>query len=335
MTRSREQEEDEEDPRVAFIHETNSTFIMQDLRLLGEVARVADVRFAKIADIPKLVRAISRSQVVFVWFAAGRAAALSTFVGKLLRKRVIIVAGGTEVSRDPRFRGTSIRSRLRFQVAVLAINAADLVTCVSEFTRKEVESVARPRECRVIYNGVDTMRLNGGDLANKEKGDSILTIQSGALWLKGIDRFVRVAQILPHRSFLIAGPVRDSELPRQTLPQNITLVGRLGPDELLPLLQSARFYCQLSRYESFGVALVEAMACECAPIASGAGALAEVVNGTGFLVPDGDPEVVATLIEANWSAAPDIGRSARERVVRSFSSERRKDALRSMIQDIL
>jgi glycosyltransferase involved in cell wall biosynthesis len=313
---------------VAFVHETLSTFIMQDLEILSDIAQVTDVRFAKMSDIPKLVRGIRGSDIVYVWFAAGRAAALSILVGRALRKKVIVVAGGTEVARDSSFRGRSMRSRFRFLAAVRALNAADLVTCVSEFTKAEVESISHPKSCKVVYNGVDVVRLERGGAT---KGEEILTIHSGALWIKGIDRFVRLAEILPHRRFLIVGPLRD-ELSAQVLPGNVVLTGRLGRSELLPVLQSARFYCQLSRYESFGVALAEAMACECAPIASSSGALPEIVDGTGFLVSEGDPDTVARLIEENWSAAPDIGRSARDRVSRSFTSERRKEALRNVIE---
>jgi glycosyltransferase involved in cell wall biosynthesis len=67
--------------------------------------------------------------------------------------------------------------------------------------------------------------------------------------------------------------------------------------EVVPLLQRARFYCQLSRREGFGVAVAEAMACKCVPMVSDSGALPEVVRQCGVIVPNDDPAKPARAIE--------------------------------------
>ena len=49
-------------------------------------------------------------------------------------------------------------------------------------------------------------------------------------------------------------------------------------------------YCQLSITESFGVTLLEAMACGCVPVVARRDALPELAGDAGFQVPYGDVE---------------------------------------------
>ena len=55
-------------------------------------------------------------------------------------------------------------------------------------------------------------------------------------------------------------------------------------------------YCQLSYRESFGVALLEAMALGCIPVVTKNGALPEVVGDVGFYVEYGDVNKTADAI---------------------------------------
>ena len=67
--------------------------------------------------------------------------------------------------------------------------------------------------------------------------------------------------------------------------ENLTIIP--GPlsieNNLLDLYCKSSIYLQLSIDESFGMAVVEAMACGCIPIVSQYGALTEIVPGSDFI----------------------------------------------------
>lgn len=83
-------------------------------------------------------------------------------------------------------------------------------------------------------------------------------------------------------------------------------------------------FVALSRSESFGVAVVEAMACECPVVSSGVDGFKEVmVDGeTGFIVPYNDPQAAAEKIQKfidDEKLAIRMGQIGRQRVCALYS----------------
>lgn len=66
------------------------------------------------------------------------------------------------------------------------------------------------------------------------------------------------------------------------------ILGYVPDDELADLYRAAACFVFPSRYEGFGLPLLEAMSCGCPVVAYDNSALPELVRGTGGLVPDGD-----------------------------------------------
>ena len=82
----------------------------------------------------------------------------------------------------------------------------------------------------------------------------------------------------------------------------------------------------------FGMALAEAMACECIPVLTNNAALPEVVGDVGFYVPYGDEEATAEAIEEALKS--DKGEEARERIKNMFPVERREKGLIQIIEEM-
>lgn len=161
--------------------------------------------------------------------------------------------------------------------------------------------------------------------------------------IKGIDRLIRAMDILtrydednvngiklvivggclPYQTTAENGELKNlmrltSEL---NLKDRVEFLGAKRQD-LLPYYYSSAEVCVLpSRYESFGIVALEAMACGTPVVASKVGGLSYVIGDerTGFLVPEGDPELLAERIK--WLLAhPDtrekFGREASKWVER-------------------
>jgi len=318
--------------RVTIVHGGVGSFFSQDVGIISNLVPTFDVHWKNIPDLGMLAASILRSDAVIVWFASGQAAVFSFLIAKLLRKRFVAIAGGSEVSRDKRIRGFGLRSDIRFAFTKLLLNNADCVVCVSRFTLKEVLNMARPKRFVVVYHGINAEVFN----SQTSDKDIVLTIAGvpncDYLWRKGIDRFLKLASLLPHRRFVLAGRGGANQAIRQASLPNVLITGELP--EVATLLQRARFYCQLSRHEGFGVAVAEAMACKCVPIVSDSGALPEVVGRCGVIVPNGDPAKSARAIEELWDHSEKLGESARDRVIRLYSVEQRISGFKTVLREL-
>ncbi|WP_241648120.1 glycosyltransferase family 4 protein [Methanoculleus taiwanensis] len=278
----------------------------------------------------KIVGGALWADVVFCWFAHNHAY-LAVLASQLLGRRSIVVIGGYEVAREPKIGYGSLLDPVLSRRIRYILNHADSILAVSEFNRVEIEQIARPRALETVYNGIDcsVFSPNGG------KEDLVLTVclvNRANIAIKGLDTFVRVARYFPEIRFVVAGSIQDDSLKvlGEAVPGNVEFTGALSQEELLSWYRRARVYCQLSYRESFGVALAEAMACECVPVATDRGALPEVVGDTGFIVPYGDVEATADAVACALNA--DTGRMARERVQHRFSLESREERLVQAIE---
>jgi len=93
-------------------------------------------------------------------------------------------------------------------------------------------------------------------------------------------------------------------------------------------------------YEPFGIINLEAMACEIPVVASAVGGIPEVVvdGETGFLVPPGDPESLASAINRVIDCEKlrtQFGEAGRRRVERFFSWEAIAEKTKDMYLEIL
>ncbi|MBT9252845.1 MAG: glycosyltransferase, partial [Brockia lithotrophica] len=106
-----------------------------------------------------------------------------------------------------------------------------------------------------------------------------------------------------------------------------TFVGAVPHKEVPKYLNQLDVYVALSRYESFGVAVLEAQACGVPVIVSEVGGLPEVVSheSTGFVVPKENPWSAAEkiiLFALNRGLLSKMGENARKFVANSFSWEK-------------
>jgi glycosyltransferase involved in cell wall biosynthesis len=324
----------ENEMKISFICYPPSTFVKQDFEILSRHFQVDAVPYRSAGDIIHMIGSIRRSDIVFSWFASGHSFA-AVMLAKIFRKRSAVVAGGYDVAFEPEINyGQYTLARHKRMYADFALNRADAILAVSEFTKEEVLARSKPRRVEVVYNGIDTdtFRPMG------EKEDLVLTVASGSndvIRLKGLDVFVKAAGYHPDLKFLVLGL---SDADRKTLASccsssNVDLRGIVSRQELIGYYQRAKVYCQLSYRESFGVALAEAMACGCTPVVTEKAALPEVVDDAGFYVPYGDPESTAKAILL--ALRSDKGEKARDRVERYFEIGKREEILISIIWGLI
>jgi glycosyltransferase involved in cell wall biosynthesis len=284
-------------------------------------------------NVARLLDAVRRHDFVFAWFASPMAA-VAVEAARRLGKKSIIVAGGYDVADYAPLKHGMAHRPLQRPFARYALEHADLVLPVSRFNEGELLRFARPRRWVRVENAVDLPRVNV-DGPRKRQVVTAGAIESLYSRLKGHDVLIEAARHLPDVRFVIAGPARDRTIERYRAlaPPNVEFPGMVPHDRLTDLLAESSVYAQLSLYESFGVAVAEAMWCGCTPVVSAQPALAEVVGDTGVIVDDTEPLVVARAIEGALSA-PLPNRRAAERAA-SFSRDVRRDRLLAAVESVL
>ena len=223
----------------------------------------------------------------------------------------ILIAEGKYVPVITTLHGTDItlvgKHKSFAPVVAFSINKSDGVTAVSESLKQQtLDYFDIKNEIKVINNFIDFDRFRRVDKDHFKKaiapnGEKILTHTSNFRKVKRVKDVIRifekVQKKIPSKLLMIGdGPERRNleDLCRQLgLCDEIRFLGK--QDAVEELLAISDLFIMPSSNESFGLAALEAMACEVPVISSNAGGLPEVnIHGkTGFLSNVGDVEGMA------------------------------------------
>ena len=210
------------------------------------------------------------------------------------------------------------------------------------------EAVPRDR-FRLIYNGLDFTSFgrdsSGRDRLRQEWGLGAGTIAVGTASSissrKRLDHVIHVVVNLARsgldvRGFIAGQPYfeedeREFAALRQLIrdldaEHLVTFLGYVEPAE--PLYHAWDVCLSASEYETFGMTVLEAMACGCPVVAYPGGSIAEVAGEAGTIVPDGD---LAALTASTGKLAADAGYRS-EMAARARSRARAFDVTRSVEQ---
>ncbi len=193
-------------------------------------------------------------------------------------------------------------------VVEFSINQSDGVTAVSENLKNDTfKSFHINKDIRVIYNFIDFTRFRKIDKEHFKKAiaphnEKILIHTSNFRKVKRVDDvitvFKKVHDQVPCKLMLIGdGPERQrlEEQCRKTkeICDDVRFLGK--QDAIEELLAISDLFIIPSENESFGLAALEAMACEVPVISSDAGGLPELnIHGrSGCVLPVGDTDGMA------------------------------------------
>jgi starch synthase len=250
-----------------------------------------------------------------------------TFAGSLasaLDHSILIVTPHSDAGRPS-------WSKRQFDRVVprLTLKAATRVIAVSEHEAACLlrMGVARDR-IRVIPNGVDVEEFAG--VGTRRDREGLVGLFVGRLDpdQKGLDVLIRAMAMLPRspplRLRLVGEDWGGAELLRQLaqrlgVADRLSYIGKLSRSELVKEFAEADFLVLPSRFEPFGVVILEAMAAGLPVIASRVGGIPEIVaeGRTGLLVEPDSPDALAESLEhlsQDESLRHSMGRAARERV---------------------
>lgn len=125
-----------------------------------------------------------------------------------------------------------------------------------------------------------------------------------------------------------------------SLDKIIILKGKIPNTEVPNVLSGLDIFCATSNQESFGVAIVEAMAMNLPVVASDADGFKEVIKdkNTGFVVPKGNVKKIADALEVlvcNKELRIEFGNNGRRRVEALYDFEKNVDTMEKLYRDMI
>ena len=344
--------------KLLYFHAGKSSFVLKDIEILKENFQVIDFFFDTenkkkyLILLAKqklfLLRNIFGAKLIVCQFA-GNHTFLPIIFSKLFLKKSVIVAGGTDCVSFPSIQYGNFYSKILSFTTTFSFKNCNLILPVHQ-TLVEYDYTYQPNDFikqgyrffipkiktpyKIIFNGYDSQQWFCSSAKDK---NTFVTIGAGlgsrfGFKLKGIDLIFEIASYFPDAIFHVVGGKDINQIP----PDNVKLLDKIPNDKLKDFISSKQFYLQLSISEGFPNALSEAMLCECVPIVSNVGGMADIVGDCGYVLKTKNTQLLQKLV-SDAINNPDLtilGKKARERIKNNYTFEKRKDLLLSEISKL-
>lgn len=331
---------------IIYTFPVRTAFIDRDLEMIRPAAEIMPLAFTQspiqlplyfILQFFQLLWFLPRTSQ-YLCFFGGYHSVLPVWFGKVFGKKCTIQAGGTDCMNMPEIGYGNFRKKWLRIATIYSFKNCSLILPVADALIKQeyrydpkinkkqgllnlIPDLKTP--IQVIPNGFNTTFWK--DLGKKRKPMSFISVATGTSLrsraiVKGYDLIETLAENHPDWSFTLVG---DSFYVSPH--PNVTILGKLGPTQLLTLYNSHQVYLQLSTSEGFPNALGEAMACGCVPIGSAVGAIPEIIGDSQLILQAKDHDLLESLIST--VDLMELSEKSSQRIKDNFSFDQRRTKL--------
>lgn len=285
-----------------------------------------------VSVVKKIIREFS-PDIVHAHFASSYG-----IVGSLCNfKPFILSVWGNDVFKFPK---TSI---IHKTILKYNLKKASIILSTSYAMAKETQLYTK-KAIEVTPFGIDFEQFKPFNVRNIfDNNDIVIGTIKSLEDTYGIEYLIKAFKIILHRYpqlplklLIVGGGNLEKHLKQLSKSLSIEdrtfFTGKIPYSEIPKYHNMLDVYVAVSNSESFGVAVIEASACEKPVVVSNVGGLPEVVEDgvTGHIVPPRDPEKTADAIEkliTDRSLAQQMGKAGRSRVMQKFNWQNNVDQM--------
>lgn len=328
--------------QILFISAYNSSFVKKDIVTIEKKYNVLHpdlgdkaTGFGIITLFIRIFSAFRKSALAFCWFADVRAC-IAVFLGRLLKKPVVVVVGGYELAWIPELNYGALRSRFAIWRVKYILQNATKILFVDQ---------------SLLIEAKEKLKLAGGNFEvlptnfdpklfpeHTSKENIILTVAitntKQTAYIKGFPTFIRLSHIFPEWSFRIVGVDKGlHKWLRDMGGDNIEIIEKLDFSQLIKEYSSAKIYCQLSMREGLPNALCEAILCGCIPVGTRVNGIPLIIGENGFLCDRDNINEVKEALQSAIKSHPT--KDARKRIIELFSIPQRANEINGLLERLL
>lgn len=315
-------------------------FYADDIRILNELGHEVVIA-TKFSEIPK------DSDLIYAWWWTW--AFLPLIKGWLLNIPVI-VCGVFDYATPPRGARMCYLDRPWWQKLLLraGLRFSDANIFLSNYEYKQIPALFKVANPTLIHCSVDVARHcpDPSPKAGEKENFFFNVAWSGGFnmhrkCLKEIVLgFIEAAKSDSSIRLEMAGKQGEFHSELSTLAKDshcadrITFLGAISDDEKLRKMRTCLAYVQPTRFEGFGLAIAEAMACGALVITSDNSAVSEVVGDCAIFADPENPSDIARAMQdakQRHSGLESLRSEGAKRIARLFNFESRKTKLANLL----
>lgn len=282
--------------------------------------------------------------IAFLYFY--RYAFFASFIAKCFKKKVYFTGGIDYLEKSF---ATPNQRRLQivfFKLCNLFSDKNILVSTTDYMNVKEIYKGEIPNKCIKSYHIIDFPKFKFNPKYDKK--ENIITtiawmVNLDNVFRKGVDKTIKAFSLFVRNhsdyKLVIAGPSgKGSEyilhlIEELNLFDKVEYRGSISENEKIKLLKKSKIYTQLSIYEGFGIASIEALAAGNIVIHSGNGGLKDAIGDNGYIVDINDINSIAAAMESavNTINNSELIVNAVNYVKENFSYNKRLSDFKSII----
>lgn len=322
---------------ILFTSTIRTSFIIRDLNFLRQKYTVVEIISSGLKALLKIFMNIRKVDITFTWFASTYSFWV-ILLGKLFRKKSVIVIGGVDVADYKEINYGIWLNWWKAKLVKYSLRNATKVLAVDPSLIKEAKRLAKYDGKNVIYipTGYDPDEW----FPAGEKENFVLSVgvceDEWRFVKKGFDKLVEVAKIMNQTKFVLIGVSANlTKRIKNRIPENVTLVNFVTQQDLLSYYQKAKVYCQVSYTEGLPNALCEAMLCGCIPVGTNRGGIPTAIDNVGFIVDYGDINGLVKAINEALASERELCAEARDHIIQNFHKSRRESELTKIINQLM